>query len=414
MTDVARLAEVSQSCVSLVLNDAPGARVPEATRQRVIRAAERLGYQLPGPRARSRPRTADADAPTATATERDTIAFIVDEISVSPHAVLQLDGARDAAWTYEHLVETYVTRSHKSLEEATIAAVRADRRVAGVIYASSFMREVEVPAGLRGLPVVLMNCYEPGSGLPTLLADDVSGGFAATQYLLIYDHKRIAMINGERWMDVSKSRLRGYRDALAAAGIDYDPALVRFGDWSVASGYRRTLALMRQPDPPTAFYCANDMMALGCLEALAELGLSVPRQVSVVGHNDISVAAHTRPALSSCRPPSYEMGKQAVDMLIEMAQGHRSYQGTEIKLECKLIVRSSVSFRDKGGEKAGAGKRGEKATAGNGVASNGTAGSSGIDAVAAGAAAESAAAEHTEPIRLANGRASSRRRAPAR
>jgi LacI family transcriptional regulator len=146
-------------------------------------------------------------------------------------------------------------------------------------------------------------------------------------------------------MDASQERLRGYRKALDEASIAYDNALVRWGDWDVESGFRRTQSLMRQESPPTAIYCANDLMALGSFNALAELGLSVPDDVSVVGHNDLQFAAHAQPPLSSCRPPNYEMGKRAVEHIIDQVLGHEEPEPTTTRLECKLVVRSSVSFR---------------------------------------------------------------------
>lgn len=331
MSDVARMAGVSQSCVSLVLNDAPGSRVPESTRQRVLKAAATLKYSLPhrGPRREVAP------------VDKRTLAFVTDEISISPHTVLQIDGARDAAWAQEFLLHTYVTRSHEALEEATLSAVLRDPSVAGVIYANSFTRELEISGTLATLPTVLVNCYTKIPRFPTLLANDVMGGQSATEHLIQFGHRRVAMINGERWMDASSDRLRGYRAALSAAGIQFDAGLVRYGDWSVASGYRRTLSLMGHADPPTAFYCASDLMALGCLQALDSLGLSAPDDVSVVGHNDIDLAQYMEPALTSCRPPNYELGQRAVEILLDIVQGVEDHDVSISRLDSKLIPRSS-------------------------------------------------------------------------
>jgi LacI family transcriptional regulator len=103
---------------------------------------------------------------------------------------------------------------------------------------------------------------------------------------------------------------------------------------------------MRSEQPPTAFYCANDLMAWGCLQALAKLGKSVPEDVSVVGHNDVEVAANTVPPLTSCRPPSYEMGTQAVEFLLEETMhAHDVNERLVSNIDCQLIGRSSVSFR---------------------------------------------------------------------
>ena len=335
MSDVARMAGVSQSCVSLVLNDAPGSRVPAKTRVRVLRAASTLNYSLP----HRGPRPWSEFAPVA----KRTIAFVTDEISISPHTVLQINGVRDAAWAQEFLVQTYVTRSHKALEDATMSALLSDAGITGLIYANSFTRELELPTSERTIPTVLVNCYMKTPIFPTLLADDVGGGRAATEYLIQVGHERIAMITGERWMDASTDRLRGYREALTSAGIEFDVSHVRYGDWSVASGYKRTLSLMGRPNPPTAFYCASDLMALGCFQALSSLGLSVPSDVSVVGHNDIDLAQYLEPALTSCRPPNYELGQRAVEILLDIVQGVDEHEAAVSRLDSKLILRSSVA-----------------------------------------------------------------------
>lgn len=333
MTDIARLVGVSQSCVSLVLNEAPGARMSEATRQLVLEAANRLGYRLPGRR-----------EPAAMST-RSVIAYVVDEVSISPHPVLHIDGARDAAWAHECTVQVHVTRSNKALEAATIAAISRDQAVAGLIYATSFTREVELPTLPAAMPVVLLNCYVTDRRYPALLPGEVAGGFAATEHLLSHHHRRIAMIGGEPWMDAARDRLKGYRQALATANIGFDPALVREGEWSADSGYNHTLELMQLPTPPTAFFCASDMMALGCLDALSELGISVPADVSVIGYNDLELTRHTRPPLSSCRVPNDDMASRAVEILLDAAWHSKQARPAVTRFECQIVARSSVSNR---------------------------------------------------------------------
>ena len=135
MTDVARIAGVSQSSVSLVLNEMTGARISAETRQRVAEAARQIGYALPAIR-----REAHGGS------ERRTIAYLVDEISTSPHPVINLDGARDFAFEQDFLVAAHVTRSNPELEEATIAAIKRDKSVIGVIYSTIFTRRVTLPS----------------------------------------------------------------------------------------------------------------------------------------------------------------------------------------------------------------------------------------------------------------------------
>ncbi|KQX34328.1 LacI family transcriptional regulator [Devosia sp. Root436] len=338
MIDVARAAGVSQSCVSLVLNDPPGARLSEATRQHVLATAKSLGYHLPERRARKK-------AAPAAGTGRNIIAYVVDELSLSPHPVLHVDGARDAAWAAECLLQVHVTRGNQAIETETLAAIAREPSVLGIIYATHFTREVEAPIVPRALPTVLVNCYTADRLHPTLLPGEVAGGFAATQHLLSKGHRRIAIIGGEAWMDASRDRLKGYREALATADIGADAELVREGDWTSASGYDHTIELMKLRLPPTAIFCANDLMALGAMEAISDLGLSVPGDVSVIGYNDLELSRHLRPPLTTCHVPNYDMGRRAVELLVDMALLDRSHRAMITKLEIPLVERATVAAR---------------------------------------------------------------------
>jgi LacI family transcriptional regulator len=331
MTDVARLAGVSQSSVSLVLNNMIGARISDATRERVIGAAREIGYDLPSARRFA--------APTP---ERNIIAYLVDEISTSPHPVVNLDGARDAGWEAGFLVEAYVTRSNSELEAATIEALRRNPNVVGVIYSTIFTRMVSPPSGLEGTPTVLLNCYTKDRRLHSVAPGEVAGGFVATQYLVNHGHRRIGFINGEPWMDASADRLKGYRQALATADIAFDPQMLRYGDWLPLKGYELALELLRSPDPPTAIFCANDLMAMGVLNAATELGLSVPDDLSVMGYDDQELARYTHPPLSTLTLPNYEMGRRATELLIDLAIQNRTVWPMMIKIDGPLIERASV------------------------------------------------------------------------
>ncbi len=332
MTDVARIAGVSQSSVSLVLNEMTGARISQATRNRVIEAARQVGYALPAAR-----RTPQQNV------TRTTIAYLIDEISTSPHPVVNMDGARDAGWEAGLLVATHVTRSNAELESATIRAIKQDPSVMGVIYSTIFTREVVLPPALDGVPTVLLNCYTKDRRHYSVVPAEVSGGFAATQYLIERGHRRIAFINGEAWMDAAADRLRGYRQALATADIPFDRTLVLNGDWLPLAGYHNTLELLRRPKRPTAIFCANDLMAVGALEAAAEQGLSVPEDVSIMGYDDQELARYTHPPLTSLVLPNYEMGRRAAEVLIALALQDKQARPMMIKIDGPVVERSTVS-----------------------------------------------------------------------
>ena len=332
MTDVARIAGVSQSSVSLVLNEMTGSRISADTQGRVFDAARQIGYALPAIRREA-----------SIATERNTIAYLVDEISTSPHPVVNLDGARDFAFEQDFLVAAHVTRSNPELEAATIAAIKRDKSVIGVIYSTIFTRRVTLPAGLDDIPTVLLNCYaEPRKHL-SILPAEVSGGFSATAHLTGLGHRRIGFINGEPWMDASLDRLKGYRQALASADIAYDETLVRHGDWLPLRGYQLARELLSIDEPPTAILCGNDLMAIGALEAASELGISVPDRLSVMGYDDQELARYTHPPLSTLVLPNYEMGQRAAEALIDIAVHGKALRPMTIKIDGPLVTRSSTA-----------------------------------------------------------------------
>ena len=331
MIDVARIAGVSQSSVSLVLNRMSGARISEATQRRVREAAEQIGYELPATR-----RQEDA------AVEKNTIAYLVDEISTSPHPVVNLDGARDFGWEQGLLVAAHVTRSNPAIERETIKSILRDPSIIGVIYSTIFTRRVSVPPELDGIPTVLLNCYSTERRHHAIVPGEVAGGFAATAHLISHGHRRIAFINGEEWMDAAVDRLSGYRQALATADIAFDASLVRNADWLPLMGYNHAIDLLKREPRPTAILCGNDLIAIGVLEAAAEVGLRVPQDLSVMGYDDQELARYTQPPLSSLVLPNYEMGRRAIELLIDIAVHKKPIKPMVLKIDGPVVERGSV------------------------------------------------------------------------
>ena len=350
MTDVATQAGVSQSTVSLVLNAMTGAKLSEETRQKVLRIASEMGYRLPeGRKAATGAVSAVALPASADAAQardsRQLILYLVDEISTSPHPVLSVDGAKDEAWSQGALVAVVVTRSNQDMESAVLASMLANPMLVGVIYSTIFTRQAVPPSELDNVPTVLLNCYDTDGAEPrfsSVVPSEVVGGFSATECLVRAGHRRIGFINGEPWMDAAKDRFKGYRRALASADIALDAALIREGDWHYRTGFDCTLSLMREAHPPTAIFCANDLMAVGCLEALQELGLQVPDDVSVMGYDDQEIARHTRPPLTTLLLPNYEMGRLAVELLLDEANG-LPQRKRRIKVDVPLVARETVA-----------------------------------------------------------------------
>ena len=327
MIDVANEARVSQTTVSLVLNHADGARLSAETRERVMKAAARLGYQLVR-------RGASGSATAAS------IGFICDEISTDPWTAIALDGVREKAWERGLTVMVMATRGDADMESAALAQLTAQPLV-GLIYATINTRLVDAPAAPSTLPTVLLNCHVTNGALPSVVPGEAAGGHAATDVLIRAGHRRIGYVNGEASMEASRHRLRGYRQALATADLPFDPDLVREGNWQPLSGYEAARALMNLERPPTAIFCANDLMAVGCYEALHEMGLRIPDDVAVMGYDDREIAQHLHPPLTTVLLPHFEMGSIAAEMLLDAASGSPA-RPRQIKVECPIVKRRSV------------------------------------------------------------------------
>jgi LacI family transcriptional regulator len=328
MIDVANEARVSQTTVSLVLNHADGARLSAETRERVVKAAARLGYQ--------QVRRGFAPGSAAAAS----IGFICDEISTDPWTAIGLDGVREKAWERGLTVMVMATRGDADMESAALAQLTA-QPVVGLIYATINTRLIDAPAALSRAPAVLLNCHVANGALSSVVPGEVAGGHAATDVLIRAGHRRIGYVNGEASMEASRHRLRGYRQALATADLPFDPDLLREGNWQPISGYEAARELMSLKSPPTAIFCANDLMAVGCYEALHELGLRIPDDVAVMGYDDREIAQHLHPPLTTVLLPHFEMGSIAAEILLDAASGSMS-RPRQIKVECPIVRRGSV------------------------------------------------------------------------
>jgi LacI family transcriptional regulator len=331
MTDIAKLAGVSQSTVSLVINHMSGAKVSKVTRDTVLRIARELGYPVE--------RHAHHEAQS-----RNLIVYLTDELTTSPHAMQTIDGAKEAAWEHDCLVAVFATRGDPDVEAAVFARMLDHPALLGVIYSTIFTRAVTVPAALDATPTVLLNCHTKchTRARASVVPSELLGGYAATMHLIENGHSRIGFINGEHWIEAAAERLKGYRQALSTADIPFDPVLVRAGDWQVAAGYAHALSLLNLAQRPTALFCANDLMAIGALDAARERNLLVPRDLSVVGYDDQDIARYTHPPLTTVLLPNYEMGRWAADSLIAQVRANQSSRAI-IKMECPLVPRDSVA-----------------------------------------------------------------------
>lgn len=339
MTDIARVAGCSQATVSFVLNKASGVKISEAMRFRVIDAARTLNYA-----ATSFAHQDVVDGlPLASLVQSEMLGFVVDQLSTSPEAVVAIEGVRQAIWDQGRVMMVAQTMNDPEMEEKILRTMVANGASA-LIYMTIFTRKVTLPAWISDLavPVILLNCYTAERSFPAVIPSEVAGGQKAAQHLTDHGHRRIGIITGEPWMEAARDRLKGYRRALSNAGIAFDPALVIKGDWSASAGYEGTRRLLALAQRPTAIFCQNDRMAIGCYEALKEAGIMIPDGMSVVGYDDEEISRHLHPQLTTVVLPQRAMGAWAVKSI----EGSRKVMpdGFPVtRLSCDLIVRQSAS-----------------------------------------------------------------------
>ena len=322
MKDVADLAGVSRTTVSLVLNGRD-TRIAEATRRRVEQAARDLNF---------RPSVAAQQLRTS---RSRMIGLIGDEIASGPFAGGLIAGAQASASERDHAL--VVMNTGREGDVSVDLEALEDRHADGLIFATVMTRSVHLAERLRGGNVVLLNCFDDLAGLPAVLPDDRAGGAAATELAIAAGHRRVALLGGESGTWPATQRLAGYRDALTRSDIPYDRALVRAGNWHADSGYEQARAVLKLRQPATALVCGNDRMALGAYDAVKELGLRIPDDVSVIGYDDQQeIVAYMRPPLTTMRLPYYEMGQAAVAAILEGRSFRREM------LRCEPVLRGSL------------------------------------------------------------------------
>jgi LacI family transcriptional regulator len=341
--DVALAAGVSVTTVSHVLNEVSYARIRPETRDKVRTIAEQLGY---GPNRLAQ----------ALRTQRTGMLGLVSEgIATTPHAGLIILGADEAAKARGYNLMIINTSGSASLEsrQADVQAL-LERRVDGILYATMYHRNVELPANLGSVPSVLVDSVATSGNITTVIPDEEGGARAAVGALLEAGHTRVGFINNTDDVPATHQRLQAFRATLTEAGLDGDAAPVESEVSEVQGGYeaaRRILARRDRAemptDVPTALFCYNDRMAMGAYRAAAELGLSIPTDLSIVGFDDQElIAANLHPGLTTVALPHYEMGAWATEHLIDAVEGKTDLALMALHptiLNCPLVRRDSIT-----------------------------------------------------------------------
>lgn len=328
--EVAALAGVSHQTVSRVINRSE--RVNPETRQRVEAAIEQLGYR-PNAVARSmahgRTRMLACFAPN-----------LIDYTFAS-----LIEGAEQTCRQ-----RGYFLLSASAPDEAAFASLVEEllhsRRVDGLIVLNPYSdrRHTLIP---KSIPLVYAGIHTPTANADTISLDDRGGGQMVARYLLGLNHRRIACITGPLVEDCTRERIAGFQAELQLAGAPLDGCQMQEGDWTVESGYQAARRLIQNDGGFSAVFAQNDRMGIGAIHALREAGLRVPGDISVIGFDDIPLAAYLDPPLTTVRQEPFEIGKAAAGLLIERIElPERPRQHRLVPAE--LVTRQSTSQNDVG------------------------------------------------------------------
>jgi LacI family transcriptional regulator len=218
------------------------------------------------------------------------------------------------------------------------------RRPLGVLFVvCSPTRGHQEQLRRQGIPFVVVDTDSATTAsMPTVGSNNWNGGLLATRHLLELGHRRIAIISGPQDVLCSRARLAGFRAAHEEAGIEVDPDLVRYGTFRISGGYDHGIALLERADRPTAVFAGSDLQAMGVLRAARQLGIDVPRGLSVIGYDNLTFADWTDPALTTIDQPLQEMAGTATHMVLDLARG-QSLRNSRIDLVTELVVRESTA-----------------------------------------------------------------------
>ena len=326
MADVARETGVSLMTVSRVVNDK--GEVSPATRQRVLEAVEQLGYRPSG-------------IARGLATQRTgTLGLVVPDVA-NPFFADVARGVEQQAYARGYNVFLCNTDEDPRRELAVLWSLE-EKRVDGIVLCSSRLADDDLEAALEEFPAsVLVNRQLEGSKVGTVLLADVQAAYEATRHLLHSGHEAIGFLAGPSVSFSGRLRASGYRRALSTGGIVADASWILNCAPTVQGGLEAAADLLSAVPGLEGLLCFNDLVAVGALQACAGVGRHVPRDVAVVGFDDIPLAALVTPRLTTCRVPRYELGAQAVVSLLRQIDGESDEPEAKV-LRPELVVRSSA------------------------------------------------------------------------
>ncbi|HEX3958942.1 MAG TPA: LacI family DNA-binding transcriptional regulator [Trebonia sp.] len=330
LRDVAGAAGVHPATASRALNPSTRLLVSEETAQRVLAAASRLGYS-PNPVARS-----------LRTRRSDTIGVLIPDLN-NPLFPPMVRGVEDRLAEQGYVALIGNTDGDERRERMVFDQMRA-RHVDGFVLATATLRHPILDEAVEAdLPVVLMNRTARGYPFSSVSADNQAGARAAVAYVASLGHTRIGHVGGPQGISTSVARLHGFQDEMRDSGLELsEDQVIHATAYSIEEGNRSCSELLGRRGDLTAIVAANDLLAIGCYEALDGLGLRCPEDISVIGFNDMPFVDRLRPPLSTIRFSHHQMGVDAATLLLERIDG--SGGAAQVRfLAPELMVRGSTA-----------------------------------------------------------------------
>ncbi len=325
--DVAEIAGVSIATVSRAINEP--AKVADATRRRVNDAIARTGY------------TTNAMARSLRIRRSNMIMILAPDVG-DPNFSNILVGLETEASKRGYGVLIGNTQNDATRETEYLRFLFSNKAEGLILLTGHLPFGIANAVDARLPPLVAVNEPVPNGDIPFVGVDNFEGARVAADHLISQGHRRIAFIGRAHGRDINTLRERGYRAALADAGIGIDPMLILDGDGTTESGRQAAELMFVRDVLPTAFLCVNDATALGVIIALNARGYDLPRQFSVMGFDDISFASFVTPSLTTMKQPRSKIGEAAMNLLLAMVEG-RPVENRQVLLRSELILRNSVA-----------------------------------------------------------------------
>ena len=329
MKNVAKLANVSIATVSRVFTGSDN--VADKTRKKVMKAVKELNYHP------------NALARQLRMMETKTIIVVVPDITNTFFSQV-LKGIEITARRNGYRVLLGDTGNDINIEHEYLKALY-EKHADGLVLLTARMDRNTIESLIEKYPVVLACEYLEDSSVPTVSIDNISAARKITEHLIKLGHKRVAHITGPMKVILSRDRLKGYKQAMKAYGLEIDPLLITEGDFYYETGYDLMLKLMSINNPATAIFAANDEMAIGAIKAIQSQGLKVPEDIAIVGFDNIKMSAIFSPSLTTIGQPMYKIGEKAMNLLLDLIRG-KKLRKNQFVLDDKLIIRESCGYKN--------------------------------------------------------------------